>query len=69
VEALRGDLLPRQPQSFVEFRAMVAEIAPAVLDAVASFMYGMTRLVDAMEAYGRGELADPASPKEQEREP
>lgn len=38
---------------------MVADIAPAVLDAVAAFMYGMTRLTDAMEAYGRRELGEP----------
>ncbi len=45
---------------------MVQEIAPAVLDAVASFMYGMTRLVDAMEAHGRTELEAPAGREESE---
>lgn len=45
---------------------MVTEIAPAVLDAVAAFMYGMTRLVDAMEAHGRDELAEPAGREERE---
>lgn len=41
---------------------MVAAIAPAVLDAVSAFMYGMTRLVDAMEGYERaGRELEPGS--------
>jgi len=38
---------------------MLTEIAPAALDALAAFMYGMSRMVDALEAYERGEPVDP----------
>ena len=38
-------------EGLAEFRAVIWRMAPAVLDAVAAFAYGMQRITEAFEAY------------------
>lgn len=64
MEAVAGEHLPATPSTFTEFRQLMEEIAPAVLDAVAAFAYGFSVISEALERHER--LGPAPSPSREE---